>query len=195
MRRFTFTREFYTPKEYTEIHRKDEVGAAVYASADGLVVLAFAGKRQKPDFHIRFAKKERAEQYVSDWLARLQVRAQEKTERREARKAAPNPLQVGDILRCMWGYEQTNIDYYEVTALIGKHTVEIREVARMSEETLSMQGVCVPKPGAYIGEPMRKRADADGSVKINSFSWARKVEAKTVAGVKLFAPDSWTAYA
>lgn len=96
---------------------------------------------------------------------------------------------MGDILRSMWGYEQTNIDYYEVTALIGKHTVEIREVSRQSEETQSMQGVCVPVPGAYIGEPMRKRADESGSVKINSFAWARKVEAKTVAGVKLFSPD------
>lgn len=195
MRRFNFTREFYTPKDYTEIHRIDEVGAVVHASADGLVVIAFSGKRQKPDFHIRFGKKERAEQYVSDWLANLQKRVQEKAERREARKAAPNPLKVGDILRSMWGYEQTNIDYYEVTALIGKHTVEIREVSRQSEETQSMQGVCVPVPGAYIGEPMRKRADESGSVKINSFAWARKVEAKTVAGVKLFSPDSWTAYA
>lgn len=195
MRRFTATREFYTPKDYTEIHRMDEVGVVVFASADGLTVIAFSGKRQKPDFHTRFGKKERAEQYVSDWMTRLQLHAQEKIERREARKAAPNPLQVGDILRSMWGYEQTNIDYYEVTALIGKHTVEIREVARISEGTLSMQGVCVPKPGAYIGEPMRKRSSGEGSVKINSFSWASKVEAKTVAGVRMFSPDSWTAYA
>lgn len=195
MRRFNFTREFYTPKDYAEIQRVDEVGAVVYASADGLVVLAFSGKRQKPTFHIRFGKKERTEQYVADWLANLKKSVQEKIDRREARKAAPNPLQVGDVLRCMWGYEQTNIDYYEVTALIGKHTVEIREVSRQSEETQSMQGVCVPTPGAYIGEPMRKRADESGNVKINSFSWARKIEAKTVGGIKVFAPDSWTAYA
>lgn len=195
MRRFNFTRDFYIPKDYAEIHRVDEVSAVVFASADGLVVMAFSGKGQKPAFHIRFAKKERAEQYVADWLEALKKRAQEKIDRREARKAAPNPLQVGDVLRCMWGYEQTNIDYYEVTALIGKHTVEIREVSRQSEETQSMQGICVPKPGAYIGEPMRKRADESGNVKINSFSWARKIEAKTVGGVKLFSPDSWTAYA
>jgi hypothetical protein len=194
MRNFGFTRDFYTPKNYVEIQRSDDVGVVVYASDDGLVCLGFSGKKQKPDFHVRFKTKERATQYVSDWLAGLQVRQQEMIARREERKAAPNPLKQGDILRCSWGYDQTNVDYYEVVSLIGKQTVEIREIACMSEETGSLQGVCVPKPGAYIGEPMRKRVNGEG-VRINSFSWARKIEPKVIGGVKVFAPDAWSAYA
>ncbi|MDF0606766.1 hypothetical protein HZU77_014045 [Neisseriaceae bacterium TC5R-5] len=195
MRNSNLTREFYIPSNYTEIHRMDEIGVVVFASADSLTVMAFSGKRQKPTFHIRFGEKVRAEQYVADWLGDLKKSDQEKIDRREARKGAPNPLKVGDVLRCMWGYEQTNIDYYEVTALIGKHTVEIREISCISEETQSMQGICVPRLGAYIGQPMRKRADESGSVKINSFSWASKLESKNVGGVRVFSSDSWTAYA
>lgn len=35
---------------------------------------------------------------------------------------------VGDILCCSWGYEQTNIDYYQVVA-VTKASVKIREIA------------------------------------------------------------------
>lgn len=35
---------------------------------------------------------------------------------------------VGDILCCSWGYDQTNIDYYQVVA-VTKASVKIREIA------------------------------------------------------------------
>lgn len=195
MKRFSFTREFYTPKSYVQIQKVDEIGVTVFASVDGLLVMGFSGKRQKPDFHIRFGEKERAENHVSSWLDGLMIRAQEKRALRQKRSETPNPLVVGDVLRSSWGYEQTNVDYYEVTAVVGKHTVEIREIARESENTECMQGVCVPCPGKFIGESMRKRVDDRGGVKITSFSWARKVESKIVGGIKVFKPDAWTAYA
>ena len=28
-------------------------------------------------------------------------------------------LKVGDVLRSSWGYDQTNVDYYEVVELVG----------------------------------------------------------------------------
>lgn len=195
MPKFNFTREFYVPKDYAEIKREDGAGAVVYASACGLIAMGFSGKRQKPDFHIRFGTKERAEQYVSDWMDALIIRVQQKQAQREARKSAPNPLAVGDVLSSSWGYEQTNIDYYEVTAVVGLHTVEIREIGKNTESTEFMQGICVPCPGKFIGEPMRKRVNETGHVKITSFEWARKKEVRIIAGVRVFAPDSWTAYA
>ncbi|KWF77602.1 hypothetical protein WL93_26690 [Burkholderia diffusa] len=196
MTKFNFTREFYIPQRYREIQREDDLGVIVVADETGLVVMGFSGKRQKSDFHIKFRTKERVDQYVADWLAGIRSRAQQKIERREARKSAPNPLKVGDILQASWGYEQTNVDYYQVTAAIGKHTVEIQEVSSIREATGDMQGISVPAPGNFIGAPMRKRVDEGGAVKIHSWGvWARKKEAKEVAGLKVFEPDHWTAYA
>lgn len=115
------------------------------------------------------------------------------------RRAKPHGLKVGDILRASWGYEQTNIDYYEVRALIGLQMVEIQEIGQTAEETGFMSGNCVPMPGAYKGKPMRKRVSDYGardSVRITSYCTASKMEpTATIAGVRVFAPSNWSAYA
>ena len=41
-----------------------------------------------------------------------------------------HPLQIGSILYTSWGYEQTNIDFYQVIELIGTSTVVLREIAQ-----------------------------------------------------------------
>lgn len=45
-------------------------------------------------------------------------------------------VKVGDLFYCSWGYEQTNVDFFQVIALVGESSVRIREVApkRISEE-------------------------------------------------------------
>ena len=101
------------------------------------------------------------------------------------------------MLRSSWGYDQTNIDYYEVTRLLGKSMVEIRKIGAQSIESGHMTGECVPRPGHYTGEPMRKTVSTyDGqSVRIASYVSACKIEPCEVAGVKVWPVDHWTAYA
>ena len=41
----------------------------------------------------------------------------------KARK--PHSLKVGDILYASWGYDQTNIDYFKVDKLMGKHKITL----------------------------------------------------------------------
>jgi hypothetical protein len=85
--------------------------------------------------------------------------ARRRTSRR--RTAMPNPVdlgvKVGDIFYSSWGYDQTNVDFYEVVGLTGA-SVKVREVA---QERLSSDGYgsdqVVPVPGYYIGEVMTKR--------------------------------------
>lgn len=44
---------------------------------------------------------------------------------------APLPTaKVGDILRCSWGYDQTNIDFYKVIAVPGKASVRLRMLGK-----------------------------------------------------------------
>ena len=142
----------------------------------------------------------RALEWAGEYMGKLQGNAQQQAERRAeqaAKRAGGHKLQAGDVLRCSWGYDQTNIDYYEVTRLIGRRMVEIRKIGAESIESGSMTGECVPRPGHYVGEPMRKTvSDYDGqSVRIASYAGAHKIEAREVAGVKLYPVDHWTAYA
>lgn len=85
-----------------------------------------------------------------------------------------NSLQIGSILYASWGYDQTNIDFYEVTKLIGRCTLELRELGQQQiPNDSSICGKTKPIPGCYISEPFRKRINIRGSVKINEVIRAR----------------------
>lgn len=85
-----------------------------------------------------------------------------------------NSLQIGSILYASWGYDQTNIDFYEVTNLIGSCTLELRELGQNQiSDGSGLSGKTKPIPGNYISQPFRKRINIRGSVKIDEVSRAR----------------------
>lgn len=145
----------------------------------------------------------RTEASRREWIAECFRRAAAWAERKAADKAqkaaaraAGHKLAVGDVLRASWGYDQTNIDYYQVTKLIGSTMVEYRPISCLSEETASMQGVCVPSPGSFTGEAKRAKVSTSGdSIKVSSCANAYKVVPHVVGGVQVFGADRWTAYA
>lgn len=84
-------------------------------------------------------------------------------------------LKVGDILWASCGYEQRNIDYYQVTALIGSTMAEITSI---KNETVENLGYCVakvkPVKNDFIGDPMRIKVKGDKTpyAKVRSFAVA-----------------------
>lgn len=143
---------------------------------DGQVVaMGFAGKAIKPAWHYRFRNDARMEAHAAEWAAGIQ-RSDEAKAARKAQAAAPHTLQVGDVLHSQWGYEQTNNDYFQVTALVGKRMVEIRQIGNDYRETGFLSGKSKPKPGHFIGEPMRKVVNGHNRVRIESFATAGKCD-------------------
>lgn len=149
--------------------------------------------------YFRHADARRA--WLGELFARAQRIAQSSATRRAAKaeqRAKPHPLQVGDILRASWGYDQTNIDYYEVTRLVGAQMVEVREIAARAQETGFMSGDSVPAPGQYIGEAKRRRVSDYGerdSIKVHECAHAYLIRPTVVGGVKCYGPSHWSAYA
>lgn len=180
--RHTFPREFYIPKSETLV-TVDCAGtdAAVYtyerAAAGGQVryfAIAFHGKAAKPDFHFYYVNPEQRANKIAEYLAGRKRRAEYMAERSTARRA-PHSLTAGDILHTNWGYDQTNVEYFQVTKVIGPHTVELREIAQSREATGYMTGTCAPLKDQFLepryegddqGLPIIRRASADGTVKI-----------------------------
>ncbi len=98
-----------------------------------------------------------------------------KEARRAARKAHVTALKVGDILVASWGYDQTNIDYFEVTRVVSGKTVEVREIAqRVVESKGFMTETVVPVPGQYIGAVTQHRVTVYDNIKLNSYKYATK---------------------
>lgn len=60
-------------------------------------------------------------------------------------------VRVGDLFYDSWGWEQTNVNFYEVVALRGKHTAVIREIAGDYMGGVGWTGKKRPCRGEYIG--------------------------------------------
>lgn len=141
--------------------------------------IGYRGGARKPSINYRYSSEESRANAVAEWMKSVSERANTR------RKKAARELKVGDVLMSMWGYDQTNIDYYLVTKLVGEASVEIVEIGVMREQTFSLSGLTVPDKTKIIGEPMIKRADGK-RVRICSFASAVKEEPKVVAGCEIY---------
>jgi len=65
---------------------------------------------------------------------------------------------VGDIFYNSWGYDQTNIDWYQVVQVspTGK-TVKVRPIAGKMKETGFMSGETVPIKGKFTGPAQQRK--------------------------------------
>jgi hypothetical protein len=217
-------RQVFIPKDSAKDPRSSDLGEVYTYQRDGSVsAVAFRGTAGKPEWHYRFRDEQRREARIAEFFQSLQQRAQHMAERRSQRNAFRHACQAGDIFRSSWGYDQTNIDYYQVVELIGEHFAMVREIEQQSQETGFMQGECVPAPGQWATEadyseagerhkaehghyPRKPKAafkvklqghkQGEEYFKVASYANAYRVKPiAEVAGAKLYASSHWTAYA
>ncbi|WP_288806281.1 hypothetical protein [uncultured Novosphingobium sp.] len=169
--------------------------AYVYEQADGSPCAAvFHGRSLKPSWRYRFRNADERTRRVMAFFKACADHAERQAKRKADRKAAGRGLSVGDVLSTCWGYEQTNREWFEVTALIGQTMVEVREIAREVEETSWQQGKTVPVVGKYVGEPLRRRA-AEGRVRIDDVRLATlETPLARIGGKAVYAAQHFTAY-
>jgi hypothetical protein len=175
--------------------RQSSAVVYAYSNAAGMpLLLGFHGKAQKPDFHYRYRNEEQRQAKAKAHFESIRAREADRIQRREKRKAEGHQFKVGSILRCSWGYDQTNVDFYQVTKLIGSKMVEIRQIKGEGFEDLAMQGQTAPMVGAFEGEPIRKRAQGD-CVKLASYAYAYLMQPKLVGGVPTYESSRFSSYA
>ena len=135
------------------------VGAVVYITGEK-EALGFIGRARKPAWRYRFVSMERRDIYIErffDQVQRLQDRRQvRRAERTEFRTA----LVVGDILFTTWGYEQTNVNFFQVIEVLPSgRSVRLRALKSEIKEHSrgAMCGVSTPIRDQFEGDPMLKR--------------------------------------
>lgn len=72
-----------------------------------------------------------------------------------ARKNFTNPFQVGQIFYNSYGYEQTNVSFYQITEIKGKKVI-LHEVVQHRTYSHSMAGSTLPVKNDFIGKPIEK---------------------------------------
>lgn len=104
----------------------------------------------------------------------------------EIMEPAPTP-KIGDILYASWGYDQTNVDFYEVVG-ITKSGASVKVVEIGSKRVSGSEVVAVPGTGTG-GKVLTKRVSKSSygySIAIESYSsaylWDGKPKYETPAG-------------
>jgi len=134
----------------------------------------------KIEFNYRFGTVERMFDYCADYLKNLAdveaYKAERKAKRAAERAAAKENVTVGDIFVASWGWEQTNVDAYQVVTKKGA-TVTLREIALKSVEGSEgfMSDRVVPVKDAFIGEEFKKRITGRG-INISDCQYATLAE-------------------
>lgn len=143
-------------------------------------------------YSYRFNSVEQRDLWVARFKKNVESWEQEKAERKEKKKNFQNPAKVGEILYSSWGYEQTNIDFYQVLAVKGKF-VEVRELQQNKNETDWLRGTCTPRANDFVSDApvLRKKAlqswdNKEYYIKVNECAWAAPWDGR---------PLHWTAYA
>jgi hypothetical protein len=119
----------YFPANSQEM-KSDHGVVYVYENSRGLpAAIAYKGKAYKPVWHYSFRDPEQMMVKIDAFFAAAKAWEESKAKRRKERLEYQHTLQVGDVLYSSWGYDQTNINFYQVTRLVGKKMVELMEIA------------------------------------------------------------------
>jgi alkanesulfonate monooxygenase SsuD/methylene tetrahydromethanopterin reductase-like flavin-dependent oxidoreductase (luciferase family) len=188
-------RKMFVPKGAVLVaDKKSDAVAFLYVSGNGKpAARVFVGKQSKPLFAHYFSTEKARENAVTAAFENRRARMGRAKAAIAERVAYVHDYTVGEILHTSWGYDQTNVEYFEIVAVKGKF-VTLREIAQSRAETNFMQGTCVPLAGKYIGEAIRRMGGKHG-IKIDSVRTAFRSETKTVAGIKVHQPLGWSSYA
>lgn len=138
--------------------------------------------------------------YTTEETARAAIegKAESKPENAPKSKANKFGVKIGDLFRASWGYEQTNVDFFQVVELVGESSVRVREVypeliedkavgpmAADRTYRTSTNGELLPRAASSVfikdqekGDIKRLRStDKNGTsnpfFKLDSFAWAR----------------------
>lgn len=135
---------------------------AVQTGARGhMEVAVWAGKASKPRSYYRVRDDAEAMRIVEKVVDAEKGRAEYKAERAAAKKSQmaemAEKITVGTLIVNSWGYDQTNVDFYEVVARRGA-SVTLRKIAGEQVEQTGWASAKVRAcPGEFIGPEFKKR--------------------------------------
>lgn len=193
----------YIPEGYELSWDDQDLGIQVYYKdlPNQICGLCFVGRAVKPTWRYRFRNEEQRLAEVTKTFEWVNRRAKQKAEKKAELASIKHDVKVGDVFKSSWGYDQTNIDFYEVIAVSGK-SVTVCAIGQISEGNgCYLQGVCVPATGTFIGKPFKKliqyhSATSGPHIKVCSHRHAWRIEpVAVIEGVKIFEQSTWTAYA
>lgn len=178
---------------YEKITREGIPAEVYFKTSPYPAAKGYKGKSLKTSFNYRFRSIEEMNNHIEGFFKSVEVRTAEKVNRRNEKKAFHTTLKKDDILCGTWGYEQTNVNFYQVVEVSPtKKTVKIREIgAKQTYNAMGMCGTKMPVPGDFTSEVMTKKVGPGWNGKGNY------INIKSYLGVSNWdgSPVSYSSYA
>ncbi len=183
------------------IRAKDSDAVAYHYEANGKsIALVYFGKGAKPADHRVWRDLDKRNAHTAAMFRARAVQMQLAASVRAERSSFGNPCKIGDLFYDSWGYEQTNVNWYEVIELRGKSVV-VREICQAKKYTGHMAGKCVPLPGQFLDRAEPKRClvqpgyQGKPRIKVDAHRHARFVEPVMIGGVPTYDGVYFSEYA
>jgi len=123
-------------------------------------LMVWKPKADKPYINYSFRSEEQMEQYLANAIKSFGEYLKLKEDRKSARKGSPElmaQVQVGSIFDYSWGYDQTNVDFYEVIEVKGQRVL-VQEIGQQSVEGSGglMSDSRLPVKGRFLANSNRE---------------------------------------
>jgi hypothetical protein len=93
--------------------------------------IAYQGTALKPFWNYTFLNDSQLNAETERFFEKCRAMREYREEKAKARREFVPTLKAGDILDTCWGYDQTNVEFYQVIRVSGK-TAVLREIAQKS---------------------------------------------------------------
>jgi hypothetical protein len=137
---------------------------------ENLYQMIFTGKSSKPASWYRYRTLERMNDVVLTFqegqLKNFEWKAKRKAEQEAKRKG----VEVGAIYSTSWGYNQTNVEMFQVVKKVSEYKYILQEIGQtwVNDESERVK----PNPAVKIGDPFPKMLNKWGGFNIHSSATA-----------------------
>lgn len=121
-----------------------------------------------PSFYYTFRDTARAEKHAAEYVQQCQASEAYKANQtaiRKSKRAALNAsdhYSVGDVVYTSWGYDQTNVEYYQVTTLKPRSVVVRQISVNSSDHGQAGGGKIAPRRFEFVGPEIFCPLSEDG---------------------------------
>lgn len=177
-----------------------EIKRVVYVHREHQIITIWEGNRKKPVKNARYCASKYFESDLEDELKWSQRRVDEIKDYEnkcvEKVKSILENTVIGDVFYASWGFEQTNVDYYQVVAIKGRKFSFRKLKVQADYDHHHMTGKSLPLVDDFYGEETFEKAISKSAVfKKSSFEDLVPLEYELVNGVKEYKAKRFSCYA
>lgn len=138
-------------------------------------VKVYRGTSYHPIAYYSYRTEEQREKSIEGYIAAAERNITHKDQARQKRQEFVPTLKADDILYSSWGYDQTNVDFYQVLSVKGR-TAIVQEIGLKMVEGTDGHMCCnvMPAIGQFKGSPMKRRICQGDNIKANDHIRAYK---------------------